>query len=120
MFDREAADLFAAEWIDAWNSHDLERILGHYSDDFEMCSPLIIERTGIETGKLKGKSAVRDYWKIGLESGELRFELKDVLIGVAGLTLVYANHRGQKVAETLIFGADGKIESGNAHYRNDD
>ena len=44
MFDREAANLFAADWIDAWNSHDLERILGHYSDDFEMCSPLIVER----------------------------------------------------------------------------
>ena len=27
---------FAAEWIAAWNSHDLERILAHYTDDFEM------------------------------------------------------------------------------------
>lgn len=120
MFDREAANLFAADWIDAWNSHDLERILGHYSDDFEMCSPLIVERMGIEAGMLKGKGAVRDYWKIGLDVGNLRFELKDVLIGAAGLTLFYTNHRGQAVAETLIFGAGGKIESGNAHYRNDD
>jgi ketosteroid isomerase-like protein len=35
------AERFAKEWIAAWNSHDLDRILGHYEDDFEMSSPVI-------------------------------------------------------------------------------
>ena len=37
--DRPASRRFAAEWIEAWNAHDLERILAHYADDFEMASP---------------------------------------------------------------------------------
>jgi len=39
MLSKAFADHFAAEWIAAWNSHDLERILSHYTDNFEMSSP---------------------------------------------------------------------------------
>jgi len=42
MIDKEFAEHFAADWIDSWNQHDLERILLHYTDDFEMSSPRII------------------------------------------------------------------------------
>jgi ketosteroid isomerase-like protein len=35
------AQEFALEWIAAWNSHDLERILRHYTDDVEVTSPLV-------------------------------------------------------------------------------
>ncbi|MDP3877197.1 MAG: nuclear transport factor 2 family protein [Methylobacter sp.] len=37
------AEHFANDWIDSWNSHDLQRILSHYADDFEMSSPVIIQ-----------------------------------------------------------------------------
>jgi len=30
------AQHFAAEWIEAWNSHDLDKIFSHYVDDFEI------------------------------------------------------------------------------------
>jgi len=46
---------FAAEWIAAWNSHDLDRILEHYSDDFEITTPMIKMAMGVDTGCLKGK-----------------------------------------------------------------
>jgi ketosteroid isomerase-like protein len=39
MMTAEFAAQFAEEWIAAWNSHDLDRILSHYADDFEMASP---------------------------------------------------------------------------------
>ena len=29
------ARTFAEEWVAAWNAHDLERILAHYSDEFK-------------------------------------------------------------------------------------
>ena len=32
---------FAKEWIDAWNSHDLDRILAHYAEDIEISTPMI-------------------------------------------------------------------------------
>ena len=49
----EWAREFAREWIAAWNDGDLERILAHYADDFEMTSPLIIERMGVASGMLR-------------------------------------------------------------------
>lgn len=108
---------FAEDWIDSWNSHDLDRIMVHYDEDFEMMSPLIIERMNEPGGVLKGRARVREYWKKGLESSPgLRFEMKHVLAGVRGLTIVYANHRRQLAAETLIFGDSGKVISGNAQY----
>ena len=52
------AERFAKEWIAAWNSHDLERILAHYEDDFEMSSPIITTLIGERSGKFRGKVAV--------------------------------------------------------------
>lgn len=32
---------FAIKWIDSWNSHDLDKILDHYDDNFSIISPMI-------------------------------------------------------------------------------
>jgi hypothetical protein len=56
IIDRAFAREFAAEWIAAWNSGDLERILSHYADDFEIRSPLIGERGFSPTGVLRGRT----------------------------------------------------------------
>ena len=61
------AEHFAKEWIAAWNSHDLDRILGHYEDDFEMSSPVISSLAGEPSGKLRGKAAVGAYWAKALK-----------------------------------------------------
>jgi len=37
---------FAEDWIASWNSHGLDRILAHYTEDFEMSSPLIVQLMG--------------------------------------------------------------------------
>jgi hypothetical protein len=59
IIDSAFAREFATEWVAAWNSGDLERIFSHYADDFEMRSPLIIERGFSPTGALHGKAASR-------------------------------------------------------------
>jgi hypothetical protein len=115
--DSAWAKHFAAEWIDAWNSHDLERILSHYSDDFEMTSPLIIQRIGEPSGTLKGKVAVGAYWQIGLTATPpLKFELINSLIGVDSITLYYRRHSGKLAAEVMIFNQDKLVIKGIAHY----
>jgi ketosteroid isomerase-like protein len=118
MIDRTWARQFAIEWIDAWNAHDLERILSHYADDFEMRSPLIVERMGIAEGVLRGKDAVRPYWQQGLDARPpLRFELHDVLVGVDTLAIYYYNTtRNRMVAEVLTVDAHGKVVSGAGLY----
>ena len=30
---------FAKEWVEAWNSHELERVLSHYDDAVTLISP---------------------------------------------------------------------------------
>lgn len=90
MIDQTWADGFATDWIAGWNSRDLERVLAHYADNFEMTSPLIVERLGVADGTLKGKEAVRRYWAQGLATTPgLRFNLRDVMVGVNSIGLVY-------------------------------
>jgi ketosteroid isomerase-like protein len=118
MIDRDWARRFAREWIEAWNAHDLERILSHYTDDFEMRSPLIVERMGIAEGVLRGKEAVRPYWQGGLDAQPpLHFELRDILVGVDTLAIYYySTTRNRMVAEVLTVNAQGQVVSGAGLY----
>jgi hypothetical protein len=115
--DQDFARHFAAEWIAAWNSHDLGRILSHYAEDFEMSSPVIIQIAGEPSGTLRGKAAVGAYWGKALQLiPELHFELVTVLAGVSSVTLYYRGAQGRLAAEVFHFGADGKVVRAFAHY----
>lgn len=116
MIDKEFAEHFASDWIDSWNSHDLNRILAHYADSFEMSSPMIVQIAGEPSGTLKGKDAVRAYWAKALQlNPDLRFALLSTLIGVNSITLYYRSVRGL-VAEVFHFGPDQKVVRAYAHY----
>lgn len=107
---------FAQSWVDAWNRHDLDAVLAHFSDDFQFSSPLVRQFAGEPSGTLTGKDAVRAYWEIGLSRlPDLHFELVDVLAGVDCLTILYRGHRGL-TAEVLQFGTDGLAVRGQALY----
>lgn len=111
-----SAELFARDWVAAWNAHDLDRILDLYEDDFEMSSPVIARLVGKASGQLKGKTAVRAYWKKALEAApNLRFELLEILVGVNSVTILYKGHRGVS-AEVFHFGKEGKVSAAFAHY----
>lgn len=62
MITRPFADTFAAEWIDAWNKRDLDRVLSHYADDFTFSSPFIASVAGEPSSRLTGRVTVRRYW----------------------------------------------------------
>ena len=95
----------------------MTRILSHYTDDFEMSSPLIVERLGHSEGAIRGKGAVREYWlpSLSLEP-PLQFELMDVLVGVAQVTLYYRSVGRRVVAETLFIDGSGKATRGIAQW----
>ena len=116
MITRQFARRFAEEWIEAWNSHDLERILSHYSDDFVMSSPRIAIVVGDESGVLKGKGAIGAYWKRALELiPELQFELIYFFVGADSLVVYYEGVRGL-VAEVFFFDSAGKVIRSAANY----
>lgn len=116
--DQKQAEEIAADWVAAWNAHDLERILAHYADPLEFTSPLVVERLGRADGTIRTKTDLRGYFAAGIAPGSaLQFELIDVLPGVSSVTLYYRNHRGRTVAETMFFDADGLVFKAAVHYR---
>ena len=73
---------FANSWLDAWNSHDIERVLEHYSDEFVMASPTARQITGSCDGVLIGKTGLRDFCTtVFQEIPTLRFDLLAVGVG---------------------------------------
>ncbi len=107
----------AAEWVAAWNSHDLERIFEHYAEDFEMRSPLIAERGFAPNGTLRGKAAIRPYWTAGLAATPpIRFELVDVYAGVNTIVIHYRSVGRKLVTEILELDDKGQVVRGSACY----
>jgi ketosteroid isomerase-like protein len=101
------AERFAAQWADDWNSHDLERILAHYTDDVVFASPRLVEIMGDPKGEVRGKDALRAYWARGLEVlPDLHFVVEDVRASVDTIVINYRNEQGRAVAEVLTFRGD--------------
>lgn len=111
------AQEFAEKWIRSWNSHNLEDILSHYSEDVEVTTPMIKIATGIDNGTLKGKELVADYWKKALEKiPDLHFGLIDVTESVDSIALYYTSVMNKKAIEVMYFNAQGKVNKMIAHY----
>ncbi len=112
-----AAEKFAKEWVEAWNAHDLPRVLAHYSDDFEMSSPVITQVTGHPDGRLQGKEAIGAYWAKALALfPNLKFEPICTLLGVNSLVIHYYGATGKRVAEVFHFNEAGLVDRAHAHY----
>lgn len=113
----DEAKRFAEHWVSAWNKHDLEEILSHYTDDFEMTTPMIQKLLDIATGTLKGKKAVGDYWKAALQKiPDLRFSIIEVTTGVNSVSIYYNAVLGKRAIETFFFNDDGKVFKAVATY----
>jgi hypothetical protein len=117
MINQEHASQFVQSWIKAWNAHDLDAIMVHYTDDFEMSSPYIVQRGFDASGTLKGKAAVGAYWKSALDKApQLKFEFINVLAGTNSVLLNYRSLGGRLAAEVFFFNAEGKVYRAAAHY----
>jgi hypothetical protein len=116
MLTREFADRFAAKWIQAWNAHDLNLILSHYTDDFVMSSPRIAVVAGEPSGTLVGKPAIATYWEKALALvPHLHFELVSVLLGSDSITIYYRGPHGL-AAEVFFFNTHQRVVKACAHY----
>lgn len=108
---------FADDWINAWNSHDLDGILSHYSEDVILISPVAAKLLNND-GTVRGKPALREYFQRGLTAyPDLRFDLIDVLWGLETIVLLYRNNvRGTKTAEVMQLTPEGKVSRVWANY----
>ena len=108
---------FAEEWIDAWNSHDLDRILAHYAENVVLTSPIAARLLNLADGTVTGKAALSGYFQKGLEAfPQLRFELIEVMWGLTSVVLHYRNQAGTKSGEFMEFDSEGKVVRVVANY----
>lgn len=108
---KEFATAVARDWVGAWNAHDLEKTLSHYSEDFTIETPMAAKLYPQSYGIVVGKSEVRKYWPIGLEkSPNLKFEILDVLVGVNSTGLYLFNtSSNKKSVELMSFNSEMKV-----------
>ena len=117
MLTKEQAHRLAQEWIDAWNSHDLDQIMDHYEEEVELISPVAAQLLGRSDGRVMGKANLRAYFQKGLDAyPSLRFDLKDVLWGLNSIVLYYANQRGTHTGEYMEISPQGKVSRVVANY----
>lgn len=111
------AEKFAKSWIESWNSHNLNDIMSHYSDDLEITTPMIKLAGGIESGSLSGKENVATYWSKALSKfPDLKFELIDITSGVNSVALYYKSIMDKKAVEVMFFNEEGLVNKMIAHY----
>ena len=53
----------ALKWFEAFNEHDLEKLVALYDDNAQHFSPKLKVRLPETLGLIKGKQALRDWWK---------------------------------------------------------
>ena len=117
MLSEVEAGKFADDWIQAWNSHDLEAIMSHYAPEVVLTSPTAAKLLGDSSGTIRGKEAVRSYFARGLEAfPNLTFELLDVMWGISSVVLYYRNQKGTKTAEFMELDANQKVARVVANY----
>jgi len=115
MMEITTAKQFAQSWEQAWNAHDIDRIMPHYADDIVLISPIAAKLLG--QAEVKGAKAVRRYFLKGLDAyPDLRFTVLQVFAGEQSLVLYYVNQNGIKAGEFMQFDATGKVEKMVAHY----
>jgi ketosteroid isomerase-like protein len=116
FMDHQQAQRFVESWADAWNAHDVDAVLDHFADDAVFSSPVAAQLLGDSDGVLRGKRAIRDYWRRGVDLiPDLHFEVVGVYLGLSTLVINYRNQKGGLVNEVLIF--DGSlVVSGHGTY----
>jgi hypothetical protein len=117
MLTENEAQEFARHWVQAWNSHDLDAIMAHYSEDVVLTSPVAAKLLNDPSGTVTGKDALRAYFARGLEAfPNLRFELLDVMWGLSSVVLYYLNQKSTKTGEFMEVGIDRKVIRVVANY----
>lgn len=113
---QQEADQLAEAWIAAWDSHHLETILAHYTEDVEFTSPFAVRLMGREDGVVRGKEELREYFSRGLAAyPDLRFHLYRAAPGVGSLVLHYRSVNNLEAMEVMELAA-GRARRVLAHY----
>lgn len=106
-----------SDWLDAWNCHDLDRIMQHYADDIEFTAPTVVTRWAKTDGKLKGKEELRKHFSKGLElAPKIHFTLEEILFAPNGYAVLYHRENGNRVLDAVELDDSGLATRVTAYY----
>jgi ketosteroid isomerase-like protein len=114
--DYETARQVAKQWCTAWNDQDLDSIMEHYAENVKFSSPTVINRLGITTGWIEGKTRLREHFSVGIQAPNLRFEFIDVLLGIGGMCILYRRETGAIVTDVIELDQNGKGKTVQAFH----
>ncbi len=115
--DQQAADDYARSWIEAWNSHDVDKLGDHYAEDVVFRSPFITKITGEDNCTIHGRESLKSYLRRGMEAyPHVRFQLHRVGVGIDSIVLNYISVDGALANEVHVMGDDGKAIDVRCHY----
>ena len=107
---------FEREWIEAWNAHDVDRVLSKYRDDVRFVSP-VAARVGVPQGRVHGLHALRTYFERGLATyPALHFQPIAALGGIGSIALHYRSIEDREAIEVMELDARGQVRRAAAHY----
>lgn len=105
-----AAKKFALAWIEAWNSHDVDKIAAFYDEDCELISPILSEVTGRSMEHIRGVRNLRRFWGRSFELvPAFKMELVSVLTGVDSIVINFRGVYDTLSANVLYFNRDNKV-----------
>ena len=108
---------FTRDWIAAWNSRDLERILKHYAPEVELSSPFVSRLLSPAQNTVRGMPVLRLYFTRALNAyPDLCFTFERVYAGADSLIVEYKSVGGRLAAEMMKFDEAGLISKVYAHY----
>lgn len=83
----------ALKWFEAFNEHDLEKLLSLYDENAQHYSPKLKVRMPETQGLIKGKQALRDWWKDAFDRlPTLNYEVKKLTADEEQVFMEYIRH----------------------------
>ncbi len=83
----------ATAWFEAFNSHDLEKLLSLYDDQAQHYSPKLKARLPETQGLIKGKASLRDWWQDAFQRlPSLRYEVVKLTADDEQVFMEYIRH----------------------------
>lgn len=110
----------ALAWFEAFNAKDLDKLLALYHDDAEHYSPKLKLRYPESNGLIKGKPALRSWWRDSFDRiPTLEYEMISLTANESRVFMEYIRHmdgeEDLRVGEVLEITAD-KIKSSRVYH----
>jgi ketosteroid isomerase-like protein len=114
--DKELRSL-VEDWIEAWNSKDLDRVMQHYASSVVFEANTVVRRWNRSDGILHGVDELREHFRMGLEiAPALHFELEEVFTAPSGYAALYRRDNGNRVLDVVELNESWKAAAVKAFY----